>query len=327
MNEKEFSDKYIAEKPMFQAWGDLVLSEILKKLPADFHQYIKIEQIRVKDLDSILNKAFVIKNRKYDEITDKVGIRFVVLLTDHISIIKQAIDDEVDLWDASEDRELEDWRRTNTPDSFGYQSVHYVLYAKKNISHGDITIKKGAPCEVQIRTLLQHAYAEMAHDQTYKTERAIPREVYRHLAKSMALMETTDEILSIANQCILDSDKVINDWKYLISKLAKELLTSVSSHGTDYILNQLREVIIDIDKYKKHSLDDFERYVKENQEYIEEIKSRSQISIGFREETILVVFYFITLYPRQIKRIPLFDEEIVMRHAYSILGKTYNDIS
>lgn len=327
MDEKEFADKYIKEKPMFEAWGDFVLSEILKKLPDNFkQQYIKIEQFRVKELNSILNKAFIIKNRKYHEITDKVGMRFVVLLIDHISNIKQAINDGTEYWKASEDRELEEWRKTNTPDSFGYQSVHYVLYAAKNITHNGIAIHKDTPCEVQIRTLLQHAYAEMAHDNTYKTDKIIPKEVYRHLAKSMALMETTDEILSIANQCILDNDKIIDDWKYLTSSLAKELLENTSSYGTDYIFNQLRDVIVNTKENSKHSLEKFETYIKENTGIIDEINSKSPHFIGFREETILIVFYLAELYPRKIKKFQLFDEENVMRYIYSILGLVYQQL-
>lgn len=329
MNETEFSDKYIKEKPMFKAWGEFILSKIRNDLPVSFkQQYIKIEQFRVKELDSILNKAFVIKKREYNDITDKVGIRFVVLLIDHIKEIKQIIDNESEYWTASEDRELEDWRRTNTPDSFGYQSVHYVLYAKKEISYKGVLINKSTPCEVQIRTLLQHAYAEMAHDNTYKTDKAIPKEVYRHLAKSMALMETTDEILSEANRCILDNNIVIDDWKYLISQLAKKTLsTNVSSHGTDYILEQLREIIINTKVNTKHSLEHFEKYIEENTEITDEIKSRSQYLIGFREESILIVFYLASLYPRKIKKVQLFDEETVMKYVYSILGLSYIDYS
>ncbi|MDC7251613.1 RelA/SpoT domain-containing protein [Wohlfahrtiimonas chitiniclastica] len=329
MNEIDFSKKYMDESPIFKAWGEFVLSTILDRLPHDFKKKcIKIEpKYRLKELDSMLNKAFITKKRKYDEITDKVGMRFVVLLTDQILIIQKIIESNTTDWDASEDRELEDWRRTNTPNSFDYQSVHYILYAKADINYHGITITKGTPCEVQIRTLLQHAYAEMAHDNTYKTEQTIPKEVYRYLAKSMALMETTDEILSKANKCILDNNAVLNDWKYAISKLAKDNLINISAYGTDYILNQLREIIIDTSTNNKHSIEEFEKYIYDNKSIVDEIRSRSQYLIGFREETILIIFYFVSLYHRKIKRIELFDERTVMKYVYSILGYAYNDMS
>lgn len=54
------------------------------------------------------------------------------------------------------------------------------------------------PCEVQIRTILQHAYAEMAHNSSYKPPVKLPEEDQKHinrsLAKGSALIETTDDV-------------------------------------------------------------------------------------------------------------------------------------
>ena len=36
------------------------------------------------------------------------------------------------------------------------------------------TIEKDTPCEIQIRTLEQHAYAELSHDYVYKKESGQP---------------------------------------------------------------------------------------------------------------------------------------------------------
>ncbi|MCV5435110.1 (p)ppGpp synthetase, partial [Escherichia coli] len=70
---------------------------------------LKIEpSYRLKDISSLIEKAFYrSKNYQnpYKEITDKVGVRFVVLLTDDIPIIKEIIEN-FNLWEYSEDRDF-----------------------------------------------------------------------------------------------------------------------------------------------------------------------------------------------------------------------------
>ena len=57
----------------------------------------------------------------------------------------------------------------------------------------DNSVKPYLTCEIQIRTLLQHAFAEVSHDSTYKGPYKNDKGILRHLAKSMALMEATDD--------------------------------------------------------------------------------------------------------------------------------------
>ncbi|EKO3514439.1 hypothetical protein [Vibrio fluvialis] len=79
---------------------------------------------------------------------------------------------------------------------FTYQSVHYVVRAKADIQFNGEIVKAGTPCEIQVRTLLQHAYAELTHDAVYKAKTVVEPEVHRTVAKSMALIETTDDFFS-----------------------------------------------------------------------------------------------------------------------------------
>ena len=66
-------------------------------------------------------------------------------------------------------------------------------------------------CEIQIRTLLQHAYSEISHDSTYKGPFMNDKEILRQLAKSMALMEATDDYFcDIFNKMSDDKRKFAN---------------------------------------------------------------------------------------------------------------------
>lgn len=199
MNELEFLEKWTVDKPMHQAWGDFIVHSIKSELQANgienLDSFIKIPvKSRLKADNSLLDKAFR-RNKSYidpySDIEDKVGVRFVVLLTSDIDRVADIIKAS-NLWDfdLSKDFKAE---QEKDPLLFTYQSVHFILRPNKAISYEGVEISTIIPCEVQIRTLLQHAHAELTHDAIYKSRKIAEPEVHRTVAKSMALIETTDE--------------------------------------------------------------------------------------------------------------------------------------
>ena len=50
--------------------------------------------------------------------------------------------------------------------------------------------------EIQIKTILQHSWAEIEHDLGYKTEFEVPRNIRRSFSKAASLLETVDDIFS-----------------------------------------------------------------------------------------------------------------------------------
>lgn len=208
MNEKEFLSKWNEERPMYETWGDFVVSEInstLKEKGYDLFSFLKQPvNPRVKDENSLIDKAFYRDKGyidPYDEIEDKVACRFVVLLVEHIEEVTNVIKQKSCLWDFIECRHFSS-ERDKEPLLFTYQSVHYVVKAKNNINYNGTDISAGTPCEIQIRTLLQHAYAELTHDAVYKAKTLVQASVHRTVAKSMALIETTDDFFSTVNNSL-----------------------------------------------------------------------------------------------------------------------------
>ncbi|MUK26217.1 GTP pyrophosphokinase [Aliivibrio fischeri] len=202
MNEQEFLQKWHQEYPMYQAWGELVTSRLCLKLENagyDLNSHLKQPVTpRLKESNSLIDKAFYRPNKNYNDpyndIEDKIGCRFVVLLVDHIEEISELIRNQDD-WAIKKCRHFNEERKKD-PLLFTYQSVHYVVRPRVDIKLNDITIRKNTPCEIQIRTLLQHAYAELTHDALYKAKKIVNPEVHRTVAKSMALIETTDDFFS-----------------------------------------------------------------------------------------------------------------------------------
>lgn len=186
-------------KATLDAWGDFVVAKVseLVKLevgPERFETFFKVPPgHRVKAKASAVKKQL---KKNYEDprvgMTDLVGARFVVLLRHDIDIVERVIVGYPD-WVRSKDRSPDD-ERDAKPQHFDYQSVHYVVRNSDDLPLGEVVVPAGTPCEVQIRTVLQHAYAELVHDNFYKGEGYIPPSASRLVARCMALMETTDEM-------------------------------------------------------------------------------------------------------------------------------------
>jgi len=92
------------------------------------------------------------------------------------------------------------------PSEFGYRSVHYVVQFKPGIfPTGEICVdippelypSPGNPCpmkaEIQVRTLLEHAWAVFSHERVYKGQFDIPEIWQRELAGLAAMLEEADK--------------------------------------------------------------------------------------------------------------------------------------
>lgn len=201
MTEAEFRSRWQQEKALYKAWGDHVSTYIQRALVdqgIDLSSFLKIQvNPRIKEENSLVDKAFFRgKNysNPYDEIEDKVGVRFVVLLVEDIEKISSVIEQNSH-WSFERCKHFEQDKEKD-PLLFTYQSVHYVVRSKEKLSASGIEISQDVPCEIQIRTLLQHAHAELTHDAIYKSKRAVKPKVQRTVAKSMALIETTDDFFT-----------------------------------------------------------------------------------------------------------------------------------
>ncbi len=330
MTREEFIAKYEQDKPMLEVWAKFIIAEIRKHLPEGFEQRsIKIPvSYRLKDNQSILEKVFIRKRDKYknpyEEVQDKVGLRWVVLLTEQLETFCKIIESSK-YWSFSKDRTLNDWEEN--PEVFSYQSIHYVLIAKQKLIYENTEIKIGTPCEVQLRTLLQHTYSEFDHDTVYKGNLNKSPEVLRYLAKSMALLETTDELLCNAKEKF----ERINyqDPSYPLIKKSNEIFKSHfkftenkiqdSEKTTFFILNKIRGVI---ENNKNFSEDDFNEFINSKEFILEKIKDKQLYFIEFNQPIILLVYFLVSKYRRKKDWHPFSDN--IMEKIYTDLGISYD---
>lgn len=294
MDEQIFIQKYEEEKVFLEKWGNIINNKIISSLKAkriNTDLFLKIPStVRIKDNKSIINKAFYRKKNYKNpliDITDKVGIRFVVLLGNEISIIEDIIENE-EMWDYSKDRDFEKEREEN-PTLFDYQSVHYILRNKEEINLAGIIIPKDIACEVQIRTLLQHAYSELTHDTIYKPNKSAEAWVKRLVARSMAMIETTDTIFEEVNEVMKNNNNIIND---LLPIIESEYATIATSEED----NNLVSIIIDAyeAELKDLNINDLKDFLSRKSKVLRtQITRKYNSYLLFRQPIILLLFYLV----------------------------------
>lgn len=128
--------------------------------------------------------------RALGEITDLAGIRVTTYWADDVDRVATLLEAEFDI-DA---KNSIDKRRIHDPDRFGYMSLHYVA----TLSVTRCTLPEyrhlgGIKFEAQIRSILQHSWAEMEHDLGYKTKLGVPYDIRRRFARLAGLLELADD--------------------------------------------------------------------------------------------------------------------------------------
>lgn len=98
------------------------------------------------------------------EITDQLGVRVVTYALGDVTAVAELLGDQVDVLD---DRDL--GRETASEGRFGYASRHLVVALDDDRAADPANaLLRGRVAAVQIRTVLQHAWAEFEHDIRYK---------------------------------------------------------------------------------------------------------------------------------------------------------------
>lgn len=144
---------------------------------------------RVKTVESLRHKL-ARPDRSYEAlwaITDLIGLRITTYFEDAIDEVARVLEGAfaVDYTDSIDKRRFKDHGR------FGYRSLHYVCALAA--SEGLPALPAAARFEVQVRTVVQHAWAEVEHDLGYKSVDAVPERIRRRFSRVASLLEIADE--------------------------------------------------------------------------------------------------------------------------------------
>lgn len=142
---------------------------------------------RAKALDSFLEKCVRKSYRDpFGEIEDFAGVRVVYLYSSDHERIVRCLEDEFDIVNVA-DKRLE-----VRVDQFGYQAVHYIVKLGNKSSGARYDGIKDLVCEIQVRTVLQDAWAIINHHLVYKQEDDVPSQLKRKIIAVSAMFELAD---------------------------------------------------------------------------------------------------------------------------------------
>ena len=167
----------------------VLLEEILHTQKVRFHTI----EGRVKTLESIKEKLQR-PGKKYinalAEIPDLAGLRIILYTTENVEKACHMIDHEFQV----DSEQSTDKGKILAFDQFGYLSVHKIIrIASHRANLPEWANFSELHAEVQVRTVLQHAWAAISHHLQYKREAEIPIEFRRKLMRLAGLLELADE--------------------------------------------------------------------------------------------------------------------------------------
>lgn len=167
----------------------IIIKELLEINGVSIHAIFN----RLKDVESFKEK---IRDPKYtnpqEQITDLAGIRVICYVESDIVKISKIVEANFEIDpENSGDKSI-----LLGTDKVGYKSVHYI--AKLNDSRlvlPEYQSYSGKKFEIQIRTILQHAWAEIEHDRNYKFSGELPEEIQRRFKLVAGSLELADKEL------------------------------------------------------------------------------------------------------------------------------------
>lgn len=199
---------YQLEKPLYEKFTVKIhslLDDLLK------NEDIKaVIESRAKEIDKFAEKISrpgkCYKNPP-SEITDLAGIRVILRTTDDVERVSKIISDEFTIDDKNSVNKIDQL----DPDQFGYLSRHYIVKIKDPRS---VLLEwkrfDKLWAEIQVRTILQHAWATVEHSMDYKSEYDIPKQLRRRLFRLSALFELADQEL---NNIVIDGLDIFEQYK------------------------------------------------------------------------------------------------------------------
>lgn len=184
---KEIEQWYINERPLYSRLANKTKDLITELCLIENIEFHTIE-FRAKEINTLLEK--INKNKgKYapKETQDLAGVRIIVytkndvesvvtMIKKHFSIIRE-----------------EDTSTRLGKDKVGYSSRHIVVnFSKERLTLPENKEYVGKVIEIQVRTILQHAWAQINHSKDYKSTSSLPTKIQRNLGLIAGMLEVSD---------------------------------------------------------------------------------------------------------------------------------------
>ena len=167
---------------------------LLHKVVADLRERLSLLPLRyqikhrVKDFPSYFKKIAIKSPKDAPDITDLLGIRIICPFLDDLTVVEKALLEHFPIREVDHKGERQSFRE------FAYDSIHLLLDLKgQTVAHSLPGVDR--VCEIQLRTILQDAWAEVEHELIYKSDWSIPTDQIRRKLAALNANLTLSDII------------------------------------------------------------------------------------------------------------------------------------
>lgn len=185
-----FLKKFEAEKPSYDL-ASKQASDLIREILVNNPALIHVITARCKSTASLLLK---LREKRYGQptrqITDLVAARVITYYKDHVALVVKALTDALEInQNASVDK-----REELEAVEFGYTSVHLIARTKGSwATSPQFFALRNRWFEIQVRSILEHAWAEIEHEVVYKSGIKYPTLVKRRFARMAGAIELLED--------------------------------------------------------------------------------------------------------------------------------------
>jgi ppGpp synthetase/RelA/SpoT-type nucleotidyltranferase len=174
-----------------------VLEDFLMEDLRSQNTNIHLVRARAKSPKSLLRKLRVKEYSNPDyEVTDLIAARAICYFEDDVDSLVTYCKRRFNI---DEERSV-DKRSSLGLREFGYRSVHLIVNVKTEDAFGDRQVLGSLWFELQVRSVLEHAWAEIEHEIRYKSGVEFPAPALRRLSSLAGVLEMLDREFVLLRQ-------------------------------------------------------------------------------------------------------------------------------
>jgi putative GTP pyrophosphokinase len=200
-------EDYGKRRPLYQEFAEVVRFILQEELHSKSIRVHSIE-VRAKSIESFRRKVTQARESGSEEtapkdplteISDLAGVRVITFFTKTLAEVDSLLHEQFEVLEI--DNKSETLKESNR---VGYHSVHYLVKLLPNRTElAEYNRFADLVAEIQVRTILQHAWAEIEHDIQYKSLETMPTAIRRRFIMLAGLLELADREF----QAIHDEDQ------------------------------------------------------------------------------------------------------------------------
>ena len=161
--------------------------------------------------------------------------------------------------------------------------------------------------------MLQHAYAELSHQTVYKSNTQIDPGIKRKLARSMALIEATDELFKEVREDMIRLDRLFLSFVDAAKKLGR-FPGYVESLNVS-IFDSYRDII----NSKNITPENVEAFINQKSFILDKVSKNIYADILYEQPLIYLLYYLTSIYSNTTKELWPYDLSYI-EPIYADLG-------